>query len=98
MSDNYVIDFFIKKGKAIGLLEGEKRGKRKGLQEGMEKGLLLEACRSVIQVLTRRFKKVPDKLLARVRAINDRKRLEELLDQAIACKNLRAFERFSKTS
>ncbi|MBI4586579.1 MAG: hypothetical protein HY717_21420 [Planctomycetes bacterium] len=89
MGENYVVDYFVSKGKAIGLLEG----KKKGLKEGHYKGTRDEARKGILKVLTKRFGIVPKDLPTKLAGVKELNRLEDLLVEAAVCKDLKAFLR-----
>ena len=80
------MEIFVEKGRVEGRVEGEARGKAEGEAEGTVK--------SILRILTRRFRKVPASLEARIRVITDLTYLEELADFAFDCESL---EEFSKS-
>jgi predicted transposase/invertase (TIGR01784 family) len=89
-----VINEFIEEiGRKKGLREGRKKWLEKGREEGIEKGIERgreEALRQALtSVLTKRFKKVPDSVAAKV-ASADARTLQGWLDAAILARSLRS--------
>jgi flagellar biosynthesis/type III secretory pathway protein FliH len=93
-----VINEFIEEiGRKKGLREGRKKWLEKGIEKGIEKGReegiekgREEALRHALtSVLTKRFKKVPDSVAAKV-ASADARTLQAWLDAAILARSLRS--------
>jgi hypothetical protein len=59
----------------------------------MQQGMLLEAQDVLVEVLTERFGSVSGKLSGQIKRIDSRKRLKDLLRQALRVKN---FDEFGK--
>jgi hypothetical protein len=97
MTGNYVIDLFLKRGAEQGRAEGRAKGivegRAEGRAEGEAVGAQIEARRMLLRALTRRFGPIPKRLRAAVEAIASRRRLEQLLDTAITCPDLKSFRR-----
>jgi predicted transposase YdaD len=75
------------------LNEGRKEGQKLGRSEGQKLGRLEGARAILCRTLGRRFSNVPAEVIARVRAIRNLERLEELAEHAVTCRNLAAFSR-----
>jgi hypothetical protein len=63
--------------------EGRQAGRQQGLQEGLKEGL--------IAVLSTRFSPVPEHVFAIIRSLTDTRRLQELTQEAVRCRDLEAF-------
>ena len=61
------------------------------IQELMAKNTAQTKHEDILQVLSRRFGPVPEKVAAAVRTIFDNSKLRELLDEAASCTDLEAF-------
>ncbi|MCL0086614.1 hypothetical protein M1N65_00885 [Thermodesulfovibrionales bacterium] len=69
----------------------EKIGIEKGMQQGMQQGMLLEAQDMLMEVLTERFGSVSDELSEQIKRIDSRKRLKNLIRQALRVKSFDEF-------
>jgi hypothetical protein len=78
-------------GKREGKREGKKEGKKEGEQKGRQEGILAEARRAVERVLARRFGSLPEGITGALEGIDDRERLEGLLEEAAVCAALDRF-------
>ncbi len=88
MGDNWLIDELREEGIAIGL----EKGLEKGMEKGMEKGQAKEARRAVLRILRKRFGGVPEEVRDGVERLESIERLESLLERAIDCPSLDAFQ------
>ena len=61
------------------------------IQELMAKNTAQTKHEDILQVLCRRFGRVPEEIAAAVRTIFDNSKLRELLDEAASCADLEAF-------
>ena len=66
-----------------GIEQGIRKGIQKGIQKGREKGLVAEARRLLVRWGTKQFGNPTPAVLAAIEAIEDRDRLESMLDQTI---------------
>ncbi|MGC8720166.1 MAG: hypothetical protein ACP5TY_09195, partial [Thermodesulforhabdaceae bacterium] len=76
-----------------GLQQGIEQGIEKGLQKGVKKGLLEGSREMVLEVLTEKFGSVPQDVERRIRSINSRRRLKDLLRQAVRASTIEEFAR-----
>ncbi|MCL0033574.1 hypothetical protein M1M99_02010 [Thermodesulfovibrionales bacterium] len=63
-----------------------------GIEKGMQQGMLLEAQDMLMEVLTERFGSVSGELSEQIKRIDSRKRLKNLIRQALRVKSLAEFE------
>lgn len=71
--------------------EGMEKGMQQGMQKGLEKGRLNAMRRSVLDVLSLRFDRVPEGLREHILSITDADQLERLLVVAIKAASLEEF-------
>jgi flagellar biosynthesis/type III secretory pathway protein FliH len=76
-----------------GFQQGIQQGIEKGLQKGVKKGLLEGSREMVLEVLTEKFGSVPQDVERRIRSINSRRRLKDLLRQAVRASTIEEFAR-----
>jgi flagellar biosynthesis/type III secretory pathway protein FliH len=92
-----IAEYYVSKGVRKGMSKGLRRGLEKGLEEGLEKGLekgrvegRVEGLRQALaDLLTRRFKKLPPRVAARL-AEGDATSLQRWFDKAIDAKSIDA--------
>lgn len=73
--------------------KGEKRGLEKGIQEGIQKGFIIEAQDMVINGLEAKFGEVPSDILDKIKSIEDRERLRNLLREIFKANNMKDFRK-----
>ena len=84
----YRDSYLSEKGEVMGLVSVLKE---EGRQEGIQQGIQQEAQDMLIEVLTERFGSVNCELSERIKHIDSRKRLKDLLRQALRAKNFNEF-------
>ncbi|MCL0068705.1 hypothetical protein M1N42_03045 [Thermodesulfovibrionales bacterium] len=62
-----------------------------GIEKGMQQGMLLEAQDMLMEVLTERFGSVSGELSEQIKRIDSRKRLKNLIRQALRVKSFDEF-------
>jgi hypothetical protein len=67
-----------------GRQEGIQQGVRQGLQQGRQQGLQ----ESVVRVLSRRFRQIPQDLHGKISSLTDIQKLQNLLDASVEAKSL----------
>ncbi len=60
---------------------GETRGRKEGREEGREEGVIQGLCRSIVHLWERSFGPMSDATRQRLDAIEDLRKLEQILDQ-----------------
>ena len=67
--------------------------KAEGAAEGKAEGKVEGVVRAILRTLTRNFGTVPESISARVQAVTNIDKLDELLDMAYDCADLDEFEK-----
>jgi flagellar biosynthesis/type III secretory pathway protein FliH len=71
--------------------EGRQEGRQQGIQEGMSKGQALALRGAVLRALEIRHGSCPSGISEALEAVEDPKRLEQLLDSAIRSESIESF-------
>jgi hypothetical protein len=74
------------------ILKGLAQGRQEGLDRGRQEGRQEASRRSLCKVLRSRFGEIPPAVSVRLERLTDGEGLERLLDEALACQSLAAFD------
>ena len=77
MRESTVIQGWIDQGIEKGISQGIEKGREEGIEKGIEKGRVQTLRQTLRALLTKRFGKVPAKVLRRIGAVTDPDRLEK---------------------
>lgn len=78
--------------------DGIQEGIQQGIQQGINEGMILDAREMIKEVITTRFKHVPEDISIIIERVSDRTVLKKWLTQAIECESLEALRvRLRKT-
>jgi len=86
------LEMRLAEGKNLGLAEGKNLGLAEGKNLGLAEGKKSGVAESIVRLVTRRFGGIPESLKARLEAIADPKRLQEIFDAAIDASSVSQLE------
>ncbi|MCP4699280.1 MAG: hypothetical protein GY862_20895, partial [Gammaproteobacteria bacterium] len=82
-----------KRGIKKGTKKGIKKGTKKGTKKGIKTGMLQKLQENVAEILSIRFKEIPEQLVKKIRSITDMAFLSELHRKAVLVESIPLFER-----
>jgi len=94
MLESVTYQEIIKKGIAQGIIKGKEEGIKEGIIKGKEEG----KKEDIIYLLRARFKKIPEPITKKIRAIKEESTLEELIVAAATSNSLEEFEKHLMSS